>query len=41
MIVAALFLFAYFVGAIPFGYLVGRALGVDLFTVGSGTIGPA
>ena len=39
MIPAALFLMAYLVGAIPFGYLVGRARGVDLFAVGSGNIG--
>jgi acyl-phosphate glycerol 3-phosphate acyltransferase len=30
---------AYFVGAIPFGYLIGKARGVDLFKVGSGNIG--
>jgi acyl-phosphate glycerol 3-phosphate acyltransferase len=30
---------AYLIGAIPFGYLVGRAKGVDLFAVGSGNIG--
>jgi len=30
---------AYFVGAIPFGYLVGRARGVNLFAAGSGNIG--
>jgi acyl-phosphate glycerol 3-phosphate acyltransferase len=30
---------AYLVGAIPFGYLVGRARGVDLFAAGSGNIG--
>ena len=35
----ALFLLAYLVGAIPFGYLVGRARGVNLFHVGSGNIG--
>ena len=39
MIPAALFSMAYLVGAIPFGYLVGRARGVDLFAVGSGNIG--
>ena len=32
-------LLAYFVGSIPFGYLVGRAKGVNLFTAGSGNIG--
>lgn len=30
---------AYLVGAIPFGYLVGRAKGVNLFEAGSGNIG--
>lgn len=30
---------AYLVGAIPFGYLVGKARGVDLFKAGSGNIG--
>src|SRR4029078_12453250 len=30
---------AYLVGAIPFGYLIGRARGVDLFREGSGNIG--
>jgi glycerol-3-phosphate acyltransferase PlsY len=30
---------AYLIGAVPFGYLVGRARGVDLFTAGSGNIG--
>lgn len=30
---------AYLVGALPFGYLVGRARGVDLFRAGSGNIG--
>lgn len=39
MIPISLFLLAYFVGAIPFGYLVGRARGVNLFHVGSGNIG--
>ncbi|VTT97346.1 glycerol-3-phosphate acyltransferase : Glycerol-3-phosphate acyltransferase OS=Akkermansia muciniphila (strain ATCC BAA-835) GN=plsY PE=3 SV=1: G3P_acyltransf: DUF4149 [Gemmataceae bacterium] len=35
----ALVLAAYLVGAVPFGYLVGRARGVNLFTAGSGNIG--
>ncbi len=39
MILLSLFLLAYLVGAIPFGYLVGRARGVNLFHVGSGNIG--
>ena len=30
---------AYLVGAIPFGYLVGKLRGVDLFKAGSGNIG--
>jgi glycerol-3-phosphate acyltransferase PlsY len=30
---------AYLIGAIPFGYLVGRARGIDIRTVGSGNIG--
>src|SRR5262245_52582719 len=30
---------AYLVGAVPFGYLVGRAKGVNLFAAGSGNIG--
>jgi glycerol-3-phosphate acyltransferase PlsY len=34
-----LFAASYLVGAIPFGYLVGRFRGVDLFRVGSGNIG--
>jgi len=40
LIAAALLLAAsYLVGAIPFGYLIGRMRGVDLFTAGSGNIG--
>ncbi|HVL14165.1 MAG TPA: glycerol-3-phosphate acyltransferase, partial [Gemmata sp.] len=34
-----LLLAAYLVGAIPFGYLIGKARGVDLFKAGSGNIG--
>lgn len=30
---------AYLLGAVPFGYLIGRAKGVNLFRVGSGNIG--
>src|SRR5436190_23724916 len=30
---------AYLVGAIPFGYVIGKARGVDLFKAGSGNIG--
>lgn len=40
LFVAILLLVAsYLVGAIPFGYLVGRLRGVNLFTAGSGNIG--
>ena len=39
MFVALLLLAAYLIGAIPFGYLIGRMLGVDLFEEGSGNIG--
>jgi acyl phosphate:glycerol-3-phosphate acyltransferase len=34
-----LLLVAYLFGAVPFGYIVARAKGVDLFNVGSGNIG--
>src|SRR5580704_17549792 len=34
-----LLLSAYLIGALPFGYLIARAKGVDLFQVGSGNIG--
>lgn len=37
--VAVLLIASYLVGAIPFGYLIGRLRGVDLFQVGSGNIG--
>src|SRR5262245_42853196 len=30
---------SYLIGAIPFGYLIGRAHGIDLFKAGSGNIG--
>jgi acyl-phosphate glycerol 3-phosphate acyltransferase len=33
------FVLAYLVGALPFGYLIGRLRGVNLFAVGSGNIG--
>ncbi len=36
---ALLLLAAYLTGAIPFGYLIGRTRGVDLFHAGSGNIG--
>ncbi|MFO0847366.1 MAG: glycerol-3-phosphate 1-O-acyltransferase PlsY [Gemmataceae bacterium] len=36
---SSLVLAAYLIGAIPFGYLVGRLKGVDLFKSGSGNIG--
>ncbi len=38
-IIAVLWLGCYLIGALPFGYLVGRWNGVDLFQVGSGNIG--
>jgi glycerol-3-phosphate acyltransferase PlsY len=34
-----LILLAYLIGAIPFGYLIGRARGVNLFREGSGNVG--
>lgn len=40
MLIALLILFAsYLFGAVPFGYLIARVKGVDLFQVGSGNIG--
>lgn len=39
MIYFAAGLLAYFLGSVPFGYLIGRVRGVDLFTVGSKNIG--
>jgi acyl phosphate:glycerol-3-phosphate acyltransferase len=39
LVSACLLLAAYLVGAIPFGYLIGRFHGVDLFQAGSGNIG--
>lgn len=39
MTFAILFVAAYFLGAIPVGYLVGRAKGIDIRAVGSGNIG--
>jgi acyl phosphate:glycerol-3-phosphate acyltransferase len=39
MLPSALIVAAYLVGAIPFGYLIARSRGVDLFKVGSGNIG--
>ena len=38
-IAIVLLLVAYLIGAIPFGYLIGRFKGVNLFQVGSGNIG--
>ena len=38
-LIAAIWLGAYLLGSIPFGYLVARARGVDLFQAGSGNIG--
>lgn len=39
VVVSMLWFVSYLVGALPFGYLVGRWKGVDLFAVGSGNIG--
>jgi glycerol-3-phosphate acyltransferase PlsY len=39
MILALLFVGAYFLGAIPVGFLVGKAQGIDIRAVGSGNIG--
>lgn len=39
VVVPLLWFVSYLVGALPFGYLVGRWKGVDLFAVGSGNIG--
>ena len=39
MIAFAILVGAYFLGAIPFGYLVGRAMGVDVTAIGSKNIG--
>ena len=41
LLMAGLVLAAYLIGAIPFSYLVARARGVDLRTIGSGNIGGA
>ncbi len=41
MLGIALVIFGYLLGAIPIGYLVGRAFGVDVRQVGSGNIGTA
>lgn len=38
-VLIALYAFSYFLGAVPFGYLVGKAKGVDITKVGSGNIG--
>jgi acyl phosphate:glycerol-3-phosphate acyltransferase len=39
MTIGALILASYLLGSIPFGYLIGRAKGVDIRSVGSGNIG--
>lgn len=39
VVVPVLWCVSYLVGALPFGYLVGRWKGVDLFAVGSGNVG--
>ena len=41
MLGIALVIFGYLLGAIPIGYVVGRAFGVDVRQVGSGNIGTA
>src|SRR4028118_718590 len=41
MVGILLVLFGYLLGAVPVGYLVGRAFGVDVRRVGSGNIGTA
>ncbi len=41
MLTVLLVLFGYVLGAVPTGYLVGRAFGVDVRKVGSGNIGTA
>ena len=39
MLLASLFIAAYLVGSIPFGYLVAKAKGIDILHFGSGNIG--
>jgi glycerol-3-phosphate acyltransferase PlsY len=39
MLEAVLLIGAYLVGAVPFGYLIARAHGVNIFEVGSGNVG--
>ena len=39
LVSCALLIAAYSIGAIPFGYLIGRTRGIDLFREGSGNIG--
>jgi len=39
MLLAALFIGAYIIGGIPFGYLVAKSKGIDIMRVGSGNIG--
>ena len=39
LVAVLLAVFAYLIGSIPFGYLIGRMRGVDLFREGSGNIG--
>src|SRR3954454_20004280 len=38
-IILGIILAAYLIGALPFGYLIARARGVDIFKAGSGNIG--
>src|SRR6266849_4997641 len=39
LVITLTFLAAYFIGAIPFGYLIARRRGVDILRQGSGNIG--
>src|SRR5260370_11250104 len=39
LVITLTFLAAYFIGAIPFGYLIARSRGVDILRQGSGNIG--
>ncbi len=39
LLATLLLLASYLIGSIPFGYLIGRLRGIDLFTAGSGNIG--
>jgi acyl-phosphate glycerol 3-phosphate acyltransferase len=39
LLLVLIFVLAYLIGAIPFGYLIARSRGVDIFAAGSGNIG--